>query len=142
MPHEIEPGKLPEVKVDGNATWLQAALTADQRRGLWQHPGTSVFAVVRLTAKSFVGHAEGEDKDPAVKVRITSAEAAQTDEEARLVAEVMRAMMRRRSINGTFDELGQPDVEAAVEEVLALLPTEADYEAHLERRRASRDGQR
>ncbi|MFI6465704.1 hypothetical protein [Streptomyces sp. NPDC050538] len=138
MPHEIEPGKLPEVKVDGNATWLQAALTAEQRRGLWDHPGTSVFAVVRLTAKSFVGHAEGEDKDPAVKVRITSAEAAQTDEETRLVAEVMRAMMRRRSINGTFDELGQPDVEAAVEEVLAQLPTEADYEAHLDRRRGSR----
>lgn len=141
MPHEIEPGKLPEVKVDSNATWLQAALTADQRRGLWQHPGTSVFAVVRLTAKSFVGHAEGEDKDPVVKVRITSAEAAESNKEAKLVAEVMRAMMRRRSMNGTFDELGQSDVEAAVQEVLALLPTDVDYEAHLERRRASRDGQ-
>jgi hypothetical protein len=141
MPHEIEPGKLPEVKVDSNATWLQAALTAEQRRGLWQHPGTSVFAVVRLTAKSFVGHAEGEDKDPVVKVRITSAEAAETNEEAKRVAEVMRAMMRRRSMNGTFDELGQPEVEAAVQEVLALLPTDADYEAHLERRRASRGGQ-
>jgi hypothetical protein len=137
MPHEIEPGKLPAVKVDGNATWLEAALTAEQRRGLWQHPGTSVFAVVELTAKSFVGHAEGEDKDPVVKVRITIAEAAQDNEQARLVAEVMRAMMRRRRMNGTLDELGPGgrDVEAAVAEALAHHPTEADFASYEERRR-------
>ncbi|MET9816548.1 hypothetical protein [Streptomyces sp. NPDC006355] len=139
MPHEIEPGKLPEVKVDGNAAWLQAALTAEQRRGLWQHPGTSVFAVVELTAKSFVGHAEGEDKDPVVKVRITIAEVAQDDRQAQLVAEVMRAMMRRRRMDGTLDELGPGgrDVEAAVAEALAHHPTEHDFEAYEQRRRGA-----
>lgn len=138
MPHEIDPDKLPEVKVDGNATWLQASLTAAQRRGLWEHPGMSVFAVVELTAKSFTGHAQGEDKDPVVKVRITIAEVAQDDQQAQLVAEVMRAMMRRRRKNGTFDELGERDVEAAVAEALAHHPTEDDFEAHNARRGGSR----
>lgn len=137
MPHEIDPDKLPEVKVDGNATWLQAALTAAQRRGLWEHPGTSVFAVVEFTSKSFTGHAEGEDKDPVVKVRITVAEAAQDTEQARLVAEVMRAMMRRRRMNGTLDELGPGgrDVESAVAEALAHHPSEAELDEHNARRR-------
>ncbi|MCZ1009928.1 hypothetical protein [Streptomyces lydicus] len=135
--HDLDPDKLPEVKVDGNAGWLQAALTAAQRRGLWENPGTSVFAVVELTSKSFVGHAEGEDKDPQVKLRITVAEVAQDHEQAGLVAEVMRAMMRRRRMNGTLDELGpgSRDVEAAVAEALASHPTEGEFEVHSDRKR-------
>ncbi|MFJ9468357.1 hypothetical protein [Streptomyces caniferus] len=135
--HDLDPDKLPEVKVDGNAGWLQAALTAAQRRGLWENPGTSVFAVVELTSKSFVGHAEGEDKDPQVKLRITVAEVAQDHEQAGLVAEVMRAMMRRRRMNGTLDELGpgSRDVEAAVAEALASHPTEGEFEVHNDRKR-------
>lgn len=135
--HDLDPDKLPEVKVDGNAGWLQAALTAAQRRGLWENPGTSVFAVVELTSKSFTGHAEGEDKDPQVKLRITVAEVAQDHEQAGLVAEVMRAMMRRRRMNGTLDELGPGtrDVEAAVADALASHPTEDEFEVHNDRKR-------
>ena len=137
MPHNLDPDKLPEVKVDSNAGWLQMALTPEQRRGLWQHPGTSVFAIVELTSKSFTGHAEDEDKDPQVKLRITIAEVAQDNEQAQLVAEVMRAMMRRRKMNGTLDELGPGtrDVEAAVSEALAHHPTETEFEVHNARKR-------
>ncbi|AQW55256.1 hypothetical protein ACIQPP_05400 [Streptomyces violaceusniger] len=142
MPHELDPDRLPEVKVDSNAGWLQQALTPEQRRGLWQHPGTRVVGVVEFTSTSFTGHAEGEDKDPQVKVRITVAEVAQDNEQTRLVAEVMRAMMRRRKMNQTLDELGpgERDVEAAVAEALGSMPTEPEYEAHEERRRNSRRG--
>lgn len=139
MPHDLDPDKLPEVKVDSNAGWLQQALTADQRRGLWQHPGTSVFAVVEFTSKTFTGHADGEDKDPQVKVRITVAEVAQDHEQAELVAEVMRAMMRRRRMNGTLDELGpgSRDVETAVAEALAHHPTEGEFREHNDRKRGA-----
>ncbi|EPH40884.1 hypothetical protein ABT390_36750 [Streptomyces aurantiacus] len=141
MPHNLDPDQLPEVKVDSNAGWLQQALTAAQRRGLWEHPGMSVFAVVELTSKSFTGHADGEEKEPQVKLRITVAEVAQDHDQAAQVAEVMRAMMRRRKMNGTLDELGPGtrDVEAAVAEALTHHPTEVEFEAHTARtRRGSR----
>lgn len=142
MPHEIDPDKLPEIKVDGNAGWLQQALTPAQRRGLWEHPGMSVFAIVELTSKSYTGHADGEDKEPQVKLRITIAEVAQDHEQAALVAEVMRAMMRRRKMNGTLDELGpgRRDVEAAVAEALGNMPTETQFDEHNDRQRSSRRG--
>ncbi|SDL33711.1 MULTISPECIES: hypothetical protein [Streptomyces] len=126
-----------EVKVDSGAGFLQMALTADQRRGLFERPGTSVFAIVQLTSKSYTGHADGEDKDPQVKVRITLAEVAQDDRQAQLVAEVMRAMMRRRKMNDTLDELGPGahDAEDAVADALAEHPTESEYQAHLDRKR-------
>ncbi|MFF1756165.1 hypothetical protein [Streptomyces sp. NPDC058266] len=126
-----------EVKVDSGAGFLQMALNADQRRGLFERPGTSVFAIVQLTSKSYTGHADGEDKDPQVKVRITLAEVAQDDRQAQLVAEVMRAMMRRRKMDQTLDELGPGvhDAEDAVADALAEHPTESEYQAHLDRKR-------
>lgn len=128
-----------EVKLDSGAGIIEAALTAEQRRGLFEHPDMSVFAIVQLTSKSYTGHAEGEDKSPQVKVRITLAEVAQDHRQADLVAQVMRAMMRKRKMDQTLDELGPGahDAEAAVAEALAMHPTEDDYEAHniRERRR-------
>ena len=131
-----------EIKLDSAAGPLQGTTTQPQRRGLFEHPGTSVFAVVELTSKAYTGHADGEDKTPQVKVRVTLAEVAQDNEQAQLVAEVMRAMMRHRKMNGTLDELGHGnrDVEAAVSEALGNMPTESEYEAYQERRRAQRGG--
>ncbi|MFE4691225.1 hypothetical protein ACFRH6_14345 [Streptomyces sp. NPDC056749] len=128
-----------EIKVDPAGGTLQGALTADQRRGLFEHPGMTVFAIVELTSKSYTGHASGEEKDPQVKVRITGAEVAQDHDQAGLVAEVMRAMMRRRKMDGTLDELGHGsrDVEGAVSEALGNMPTETEYEIHQERKRAA-----
>ncbi|MEU3124381.1 hypothetical protein ABZ696_29465 [Streptomyces albidoflavus] len=126
-----------EVKIDSGSAFLHAALTADQRRGLFERPGTSVFAIVQLRSTSYTGHADGEDKDPQVKVRITLAEVAQDDRQAQLVAEVMRAMMRRRKMDQTLDELGPGahDAEDAVAEALAEHPSESEYQAHLDRKR-------
>nr|WSS66768.1 hypothetical protein OG284_36720 [Streptomyces sp. NBC_01177] len=129
-----------ELKLDGAAGALQGTTTQPQRRGLFEYPGTSVFAVVELTSKAYTGHADGEDKQPQVKVRVTLAEVAQDNEQAQMIAEVMRAMMRRRKMDGTLDELGHGsrDVEGAVSEALGNMPTEREFEAHQERKRAAR----
>ncbi|WP_328721772.1 hypothetical protein OHT52_21275 [Streptomyces sp. NBC_00247] len=129
-----------EIKLDSGAAALEATATQQQRRGLFEYPGTSVFAVVELTSKAYTGHADGEDKSPQVKVRVTLAEVAQDHEQAQMIAEVMRAMMRRRKMDGTLDELGggSRDVEAAVSEALGNLPTETEFEIHQERRATRR----
>ncbi|RPK76386.1 hypothetical protein EES45_23120 [Streptomyces sp. ADI97-07] len=129
-----------ELKLDGAAGALQGTTTQPQRRGLFEYPGTSVFAVVELTSKAYTGHADGEDKDPQVKIRVTLAEVAQDDEQAQMVAEVMRAMMRHRKMNGTLDELGpgSRDVAAAVSEALGNMPTEREFEVYQERKRSTR----
>ncbi|WP_405674830.1 hypothetical protein OG292_03075 [Streptomyces sp. NBC_01511] len=133
-----------EVKVDGAAVVLQTALTDEQRRGLFEYPGTSVFAIVELTSKSYTGHADGEEKSAQVKVRITLAEVAQDHRQADLVAQVMRAMMRKRKMDQTLDELGpgERDAEQAVAEALAYHPTEDDYEALKIRKRQAGRGSR
>lgn len=130
-----------EVKLDSGSAFLQSAIPGDTRRGLFERPGTSVFAIVQLTSKSYTGHADDEDKDPQVKLRVTLAEVAQDDRQAQLVAEVMRAMMRRRKMDQTLDELGPGahDAEDAVAEALAEHPSESEYQAHLDsKRRGSR----
>ena len=130
-----------EVKLDSTAAMLQEALSADKRRGLFEHPGMCVIAIVELTSKSYTGHAEGEDKDPQVKLRLTLAEVAQDEAQAEQVLQVMRAMMRKRKMDQTLDELGPGahDAELAVADALAAHPSEAEYDAHKRRtRRGSR----
>lgn len=126
-----------EVKLDSGSAFLQSAIPGDMRRGLFERPGTSVFAIVQLTSKSYTGHADGEEKDPQVKLRVTLAEVAGDDRQAQLVAEVMRAMMRRRKMDQTLDELGPGahDAEDAVADALAEHPSEAEYEVFLDRKR-------
>ncbi|WP_329032220.1 hypothetical protein OIE71_04575 [Streptomyces sp. NBC_01725] len=122
-----------EIKVDSGSAWLHAAIPEPMRRALFERPGTSIFSVVQLRAVNYTGHAEGEDKDATVKLRITLAEVALDDQQAAYLAEIMRAMMRRRKVEGTLDAesgLADHDVEAAVSEALATMPTEAEYEAH------------
>jgi hypothetical protein len=129
-----------EIKLDGAAGLLEQSLTDEQRRGLFEHPGMSVVAIVELSSVTYTGHASSEDKAPQVKLRVTTAEAAQDDEQVRLVLEVARAMMRKRKMQDTLDELGpgSHDAERAVAEALAAHPTETEYEAHqdLKRRRS------
>jgi len=129
-----------EVKLDSASAFIHAAIPEEMRRALWERPGTSVFAVVQLTSTSYTGHADGEEKDAQVKVRVTLCEAALDDRRAAQLAEVMRSLHRLRQIEGTLDGqdgLADRDVEIAVSEALATMPTEAEYEAWRERRRAS-----
>lgn len=129
-----------EVKLDSAAGLLEQSLTDEQRRGLFEHPGMRVIAIVELASVQYTGHADGEDKAPQVKLRIKLAEAAQDHDQARLVLEVMRAMMRRRKMQDTLDELGPGthDAEHAVAAALAAHPTEGEYEEHTERAAARR----
>jgi hypothetical protein len=128
--------EVPEVKLDSAAASIEAALTTEQRRGLFEKPGTVVFAIVELTSKSYTGHATGEDKEPNVKVRVTSCEVARNDDDAAALAEAKRAMWRARRMDGTFDEVGEGPMrpDSALSDVTEGKPTEADYEAHRRRR--------
>ena len=132
-----------EVKLDGAAAALEGALTDEVRRGLFEHPGMCVLVIAELQSVTYTGHAESEDKPAQVKLRMRLVEAARDDEQTRLVAEVMRAMYRRRKMDDTLDEIGPGAavVEDAVAEALAGHPTETEYDAHQEmkrRRRGSR----
>ncbi|MCT9139046.1 hypothetical protein [Streptomyces violarus] len=129
-----------EVKLDGAAAVLESALTEEQRRGLFEHPGMCVLVIAELTSVTYTGHASTEDKSPQVKLRMTIAEAAHDTEQQELVAEVMRAMMRRRKMRDTLDELGPGTtvVEEAVAEALAGHPTETEYKVHEQRKRSRR----
>lgn len=133
-----------EVKLDGAAGMLEASLTEEQRRGLFEHPGMCVIVIAELHSVSYTGHAESEDKPAQVKLRMRLVEAARDDEQTGLVLEVMRAMMRRRKMDDTLDEVGPGEtvVEEAVAAALAGHPTETEYEAHQAGRRRQRGGSR
>ncbi|MER7813843.1 hypothetical protein [Streptomyces sp. NPDC096153] len=129
---KLNPAQAPEVKLDTAAAAVEASLTRDQRRGLFEKPGTVVVAIVELTSKSYTGHAEGEDKDPQVKVRVTGCEVARSDAEAATLLEAKRAMWRARRMDGTLDEVGPGprDPEQVIGDAFHNYPSEAEYQAH------------
>lgn len=132
---KLTPADVPEVKLDSAAAHIEATLSREQRRALFEKPGTVVYAIVALASKSYTGHAEGEDKAPQVKLRVTECEVARSDEDALALAEAKAAMWRGRQIGGTLDEVGEgpqrPD--AALADVTATKPTEAELKAHKRR---------
>jgi hypothetical protein len=131
---------VPEVKVDAGAAAVEASLSPEQRRGLFEAPGSTVYAIVAFTSKSYTGHADDEDKDPQVKIRVTECEVARTDEEAASLAEAKRAMWRSRRIDGTLDEVGNGPRGAAgvLDAAFAGHPSEDEYREH-ERAKRTRD---
>lgn len=132
---KLSPADVPEVKLDAGAAHIEASLSREQRRGLFEKPGTTVYAIVALTSKSYTGHADGEEKDPQVKVRVTECEVARSTEDAAALADAKRAMWRGRQIDGTLDEVGEgpqrPD--DALLDVTATKPTEAELKEHKRR---------
>ena len=137
---KLGPADIPEVKLDSAAAAVEASMTRDQRRGLFEKPGTVVYAIVELTSKSYTGHAEGEEKPAQVKVRVTGCEVARTDEDAKSLIEARRAMYRGRQIDGTFDEVGKgpihPDGQLAV--LVDSKPTEDELKEYKRRREQER----
>jgi hypothetical protein len=137
---KLSPADVPEVKLDSAAAAVEASMTREQRRGLFEKPGTVVYAIVELTSKSYTGHAEDEDKPAQVKVRVTGCEVARTDEDAAALVEARRSMYRGRQIDGTFDEVGQgpmrPDADLAV--LMASKPTEDELRDFKRRREQER----
>ena len=137
---KLSPADVPEVKLDSAAAAVEASMTRDQRRGLFEKPGTVVYAIVELTSKSYTGHAEGEEKPAQVKVRVTGCEVARTDEDAKSLIDARRAMYRGRQIDGTFDEVGQgpmrPDV--SLSDLMADKPTEDELRDYKRRREQER----
>jgi hypothetical protein len=136
--------KIPLVKLDPAGHYVELSLTDDQRRGLFEAPGSTVVAIVELTSMSYTGHADDVDKDPTVKVRVSGCEVAHSDEEAEALMEARRAMYRRRKINGTLDEVGPGPQDPA--EILAQAtlhyPTEGEFEEHKARQRSGTGGGR
>lgn len=122
---------IPEVKVDAGAAFLEVALSREQRRGLFENPGQVVVAIVELSSTSYTGHADGEEKKPSVKLRITAAEVAKDDEEAAALLEAKRAMWRQRRIDGTLDEVGNGPRRAdnILDSAFAGYPSEAEFQA-------------
>ncbi|WP_432182078.1 hypothetical protein [Streptomyces sp. NBC_00063] len=129
---KLGPADVPEVKLDSAAVAVEATMTREQRRGLFEKPGMVVYAIVELTSKSYTGHAEDEDKPSQVKLRVTGCEVARSDEDAKSLIEARRAMYRGRQIDGTFDEVGKgpihPDNELGL--LTATKPTEAELKEH------------
>ncbi|WP_406000721.1 hypothetical protein [Streptomyces sp. NBC_00829] len=137
---KLAPTQAPEVKLDSAAAAVEASLTTEQRRGLFENPGTVVVAIVELTSKSYTGHAEGEEKEPQVKVRVTGCEAARSDAEAATLLEAKRAMWRARRMDGTLDEVGPGprDPEQVLGDAFGSYPSEAEYQAHQRAREQQR----
>jgi hypothetical protein len=137
---KLSPADVPEVKLDSAAAAVEASMTRDQRRGLFEKPGTVVYAIVELTSKSYTGHAEGEEKPPQVKVRVTGCEVARTTEDAAALVEARRAMYRGRQIDGTFDEVGQGPMrpDASLSDVMATHPSEDELRAYKRQREQDR----
>ncbi|MFD9569945.1 hypothetical protein ACFWBI_08885 [Streptomyces sp. NPDC059982] len=127
---KLSPHQAPEVKLDAGAAAVEVSLSLEQRRGLFEKPGTTVVAIVELTSKSYTGHAEGEEKEPQVKVRITSCEVARSDAEAMTLLEAKRAMWRARRMDGTLDEVGPGprDAESVIADAFADYPNEREYQ--------------
>ncbi|MFE3169301.1 hypothetical protein [Streptomyces sp. NPDC059224] len=132
--------EVPEVKLDSAAVAIEASMTREQRRGLFEKPGQVVYAIVELTSKSYTGHAEGEDKKPNVKLRVTGCEVARSDEDAKSLIEARAAMYRGRQIDGTFDEVGKGPIhpDDTLADLTASKPTEAELKAHKARVEARR----
>jgi hypothetical protein len=137
---KLSPADVPEVKLDSAAAAVEASMTRDQRRGLFEKPGTVVYAIVELTSKTYTGHAEDEDKPAQVKVRVTGCEVARTDEDAAALVDARRAMYRGRQIDGTFDEVGQGPMrpDASLADLMASKPTEDELRDFKRRREQDR----
>lgn len=134
---ELYEDKLPEVKLDSGGAAIEGSLTEEQRRSLHAHPGTRVVALVELTSVTVTRHADGEQKAPQVKVRVSLAEVARDAKQTNALREVHRAMYRDRKIAETLDEAGDfNNPEDAVAAALASMPTEGDFRAHQSARAA------
>lgn len=137
---KLSPADVPEIKLDSAAAHIEASLSRQMRRALFEQPGKVVYAIVALASKSYTGHAEGEDKDPQVKLRVTECEVARSDDDAAALADAKRAMWRGRQIDGTLDEVGEgpqrPD--AALLDVTATKPTEDQLREHRRRQEQAR----
>ena len=137
---KLNPADVPEIKLDTAAAAVEASMTREQRRGLFEKPGTVVYAIVELTSKSYTGHAEGEDKPAQVKVRVTGCEVARSDEDAASLIEARRAMYRGRQIDGTFDEVGKGPIhpDGQLGALAASKPSEDELREYKRRREQDR----
>ncbi|WP_329368872.1 hypothetical protein OG896_24935 [Streptomyces sp. NBC_00669] len=126
------------MRLESAAAVVEAALSAAQRRDLFEAPGSTVVAIVELTSTSYTGHAEDIDKDPQVKVRVSGCEVARTRDEETALREARRAMYRAREVHGTLDSIeGGPDPAGAIlSQAFVAYPDEAEFRRQAEEKGA------
>lgn len=97
------------IKLDGKLA-TSAAVSLERYAGqLYGRPGMTLVGVVELRHVERTQPAPDEDKEPAVKLRITALEIANPEQEDTL-REAQRALYLHRNAQGTLDESGDIDL--------------------------------
>lgn len=100
------------IKLDGKPASSAANALALHAQHLYRTPGARIVGVVELAHVERTEPAPEEDKDPAVKLRITHLEIADPEQEEAL-RQAQRALYLQRTARGTFDEDGQVELSEA-----------------------------
>lgn len=98
-----------DLKIDGKLTASGTEALADHARSLYERLGTTRMAIVELRGVERLTPAPGEDKTPAVKLRIAGLEVAGPEQEEH-VREAQRALYLQRTAQGTLTEQGELQV--------------------------------
>lgn len=97
------------IKLDAKLTATAGGALERHAGKLYARPGMRIVGVVELRHVERVQPAPDEDKEPAVKLRITQLEVANADQED-AVREAMQALYLHRNAQGTLDEAGDVDL--------------------------------
>lgn len=97
------------IKLDGKLTATAGGALERYAGKLYARPGMRLVGVVELRHVERVQPAPDEDKDPAVKLRVTSLEIANPDQED-TIREAMQALYLHRNAQGALDEQGDIDL--------------------------------
>jgi hypothetical protein len=115
-----------QVKLDSKLGGGPAAAIESHVPALYARQGCRIVAVVELAHEERTQPAPDSDKEPSVKMRISSMEIAAKEQEP-AIREAMRALYLQRTATGTLDEHGQMVLtESTIQLTAGLL---ADVEA-------------
>lgn len=98
------------IKLDSKPTTAAGDSLSRYAQDLYRRPGMTLVGVVELRHVERTQPAPDEDKEPAVKLRITALEIANPGQEDTL-RDAQRALYLHRNAQGTLDESG--DIELA-----------------------------
>lgn len=97
------------IKLDGKPTTAASDALSRYAQELYRRPGMAIVGVVELRHVERTQPAPDEERDPAVKLRITGLEIANPDQEGAL-RKAQQALYLHRNAQGTLDESGDIDL--------------------------------